>query len=205
MDYVESLETIIPGTQGRVLGVLARTDSEMTMRRVAQLAGISPNRAVAVLRRLVSLGVVERREAGAAALVRLRSENEAARILRKLADLHESVLERLRLEAADIEPSPASLVVFGSFATGQARVGSDVDVLALPPPGVPADDPRWVDSLGRWCDRAARISGNPVNPVVASAEELPELLGRPGSVWQAARRDGVLLLGRDLGDLGKAR
>ena len=66
MDYVESLETIIPGTQGRVLGVLARTDSEMTMRRVAQLAGISPNRAVAVLRRLVSLGVVERREAGAA-------------------------------------------------------------------------------------------------------------------------------------------
>src|SRR5260221_1903790 len=95
MDYVRSVEVVIPGVQGRVLGVLARSDAELTMRTVGKLAGVSSNRAAAVLNHLVSLGLVERREAGSAALVRLARDNEAARAVLALAGLRETVIRQL--------------------------------------------------------------------------------------------------------------
>jgi hypothetical protein len=205
VDYVRPLEAVIPGVQGRVLGVLARTEAELTMRTVARLAGASLNQAVYVLNRLVSLGLVQRREVGPAALVTLVRDNEAARALLALAGLHEAVLGRLRVEAMRIDPAPASLVVFGSFATGDALQDSDIDVLAVPPAGLAGDDPGWVDALGRWQDRARLIAGNPVNLVQASVGELPALLGRSGSVWEGASRHGVLIAGTALADLAAGR
>jgi hypothetical protein len=44
MDYRRPVEDLIPGVQGKVLGVLARTDTDLTMRAVAELAGVSPQR-----------------------------------------------------------------------------------------------------------------------------------------------------------------
>ena len=99
MDYVNPVEALIPGVQGRVLTVLARTEAELTMRSVAELAGVSANQATVVLNRLVRLGLVERRDVGAAALVRLVRENEAARSVLSLVDLRQGVLARLAGEA----------------------------------------------------------------------------------------------------------
>jgi predicted nucleotidyltransferase len=205
VEYVSSVESIVPGAQGRVLGVLARTEAELTMRTVARLAGVSANQATAVLARLASLGLVQRREAGRAALVALVRENEAARAVVALANLREAVLARLRDEAAAIQPAPASLVVFGSFATGTAHADSDLDVLVVLAAGVRPDDSRWLDSLGRWSDRAGRIAGNPVNLVQATPDEMPDLLSRPGTVWDDAVQHGVVLVGAALRDLGPAR
>src|SRR5438105_526853 len=197
MDYLRPVEAVIPGVQGRLLGVLARTETELTMRSAAELAGVGANQAAVVLNRLVSLGLVERREAGRAALVALTRDNDAARAVVALASLMESTLERLRREAETIRPTPYSLVIFGSFAAGTARAASDLDVLAVRPPGVPEGDPGWVTTLGRWGDRATRITGNPVNLVEVAAEEVPALLRRPGSVWESIARNHLLLLGDD--------
>jgi predicted nucleotidyltransferase len=205
VDYVRPVEAVIPGAQGRVLGVLSRTETELTMRTVARLAGVSVSRAADVLNRLVSLGLVERREAGPSALVALAHDNEAARAVLALAGLRDAVVTRLRLEARTVEPVPASLVVFGSFPIGEAREGSDIDVLAVRAAGVRADNPGWVDSVGRWVDRAREIAGNPVNLLEASLDEMPELLGRRGSVWEAAAQNGVLLAGDVLDDLRSRR
>ena len=202
MDYVRPVEVVIPGVQGRVLGVLARTETELTMRTVAELAGVSTNRATVVLNRLVSLGLVQRRDVGSAALVALARDNEAARAVVALAGLREAVLSQLRLETTTIDPVPASLVIFGSFATGEARISSDIDVLAVRPAGVRGDDGQWVDSLGRWVDRAARIVGNPINLLEASLDDIQDLIRHPGSVWEEAARHGVLLAGAELLDIG---
>jgi hypothetical protein len=78
MDYDPPIEAVVPGVRGRVLGVLARADGELTMRSVAERAGISVNRAVSVLNQLIALGL--RRSA---ALVRLDRDNEAANIVRR--------------------------------------------------------------------------------------------------------------------------
>ena len=92
------------------------------------------------LNRLVRLGLVERRDVGAAALVRLVRENEAARSVLVLVDLHRVVLARLVGEAKKIRPGPACLVVFGSFARGETHENSDIDVLAVPPSHAQGDD-----------------------------------------------------------------
>jgi hypothetical protein len=60
------LEALIPGSHGRVLAVLAKTDAELTMRTVAKLSGTSIGSASGVLNHLAHLGLVERREVGSA-------------------------------------------------------------------------------------------------------------------------------------------
>jgi hypothetical protein len=44
MDYVEPVEALLPGVQGKVLGVLARNEAELSVRAVARLARVSPSR-----------------------------------------------------------------------------------------------------------------------------------------------------------------
>ena len=195
MDYVNPVEALIPGVQGRVLTVLARTEAELTMRSVAELAGVSANQATVVLNRLVRLGIVERRDVGASALVRLVRENEAARSVLSLVDLRQGVLARLAGEARKIRPAPACLVVFGSFARGDAHENSDIDVLAVPPSEAQVDDGRWTAALGQWSDRAARIAGNPVNLLEATMDELPKLVRREREPWRTIVEEGVVLVG----------
>jgi predicted nucleotidyltransferase len=175
------------------------------MRAVADLAGVSPQQASVVIGRLVEFGVVVRRDVPPASLVRLATDNLAAQAVLSIANLRYSVLDRLTELASGIVPAPASLVVFGSFARGEASPGSDIDVLAVRPVGLPGDADNWTDSLGRWADQATRAVGNPVNLIEAAAEEIPALLRRKGpSVWQDAARDGIVLAGSPLADLAKA-
>lgn len=204
MDYARPVQAVLPGVRGEVLAVLAATEAELTMRSVATLAGVSVNRAVSVLNELVGLGLVRRRDVGRSALVSLDRENEAARLVAALAGVRDAVLRRLRQGARAIRPAPASLVVFGSFAAGTAISDSDVDVLAVRASDVPEDNGEWLDSLGRWVDRAARITGNPVNLLLVGESEVPDLLDRRGSVWGEAAQNGIVLAGSALHDLAAA-
>ncbi len=205
MDYSAPVEALLPGVQGKVLGVLARNDAELSMRAVARLAGVSPQQSSVVLGHLIDLGIVERRDVPPVALVRLSPDNVAAQTVAALAGLRQTVLDRLSELAASIRPAPASLVVFGSFARGQAGPASDLDVLVVRAAGVSGDDDGWTDSLGAWSDRARRIVGNPINLVEASVDELLELLGRPApSLWSEIASDGVVLLGAPINTVGVA-
>lgn len=205
MDYRRPVETLIPGVQGRVLGVLARTRTDLTMRAVAELAGVSPQQASVVIGKLVDLGVVDRRDVPPASLVRLAPDNLAAQGVISIANLRGVALERLKELAAHITPAPASLIVFGSFARGEASPESDIDVLAVRPAGLSGDADNWTDSVGQWAERATRVVGNPVNLIEAAVEEIPALLGGKGSsVWQDAAREGIVLTGSTLAELAKA-
>jgi predicted nucleotidyltransferase len=195
MDFRDPVEAVIPGAQGRVLTVLARTEAELTMRAVAELAGVSANQTTVVLNRLVRLGLVERRDVGSAGLVRLIRDNEAARAVLALADLQRGVLARLAGEARKIRPAPACLVVFGSFARGDAHENSDIDVLAVRPLGPKVDDGQWTTALGLWTDRASRIAGNPLNLLDVTMVELSSLVRREREPWRTIVEEGVVLVG----------
>jgi len=196
VDYSRPLEAVIPGTAGKVLGVLARTHAELPIRRVAQLGGVSRDRASIEIRRLVFLGIVSRREVAGASLVKLERTNAAAMALLALADARSTAIARLSELAKSIEPAPASLALFGSFARGTDDAESDLDVLAVRSDEVEPDDPSWLDSFGNWQDLARVVVGNPVNVIETSRHELPAL-ARTRSLWRTIVDGAVTLAGEE--------
>ena len=174
MDFVEPVQAVIPGAQGRILGVLVETAAELNVRTIARLSGVSLAQASRVLPKLVELGLVERREAPPSALFRLVAENIAARFVRGLAGARQAVLEELGQMAQELSPTPVSVIVFGSFARGEADSQSDLDVVVVRPVDVDQDDEPWTTAVERWRLGARRLTGNAVEVIE---------VGQPGVVF----------------------
>src|SRR5438105_11973826 len=114
MDFAAPVQALIPGTQGRILAVLAQTSAELNLRTLARLSGVSLAQASRVMPHLVELGVVQRRDVPPAALFRLVEDHVVARAVLAVARARTTVLDELGRTAADISPVPLSVIVFGS-------------------------------------------------------------------------------------------
>ncbi len=204
MDYLRAVEALIPGARGQVLSALTRSTSPQTIRQVSLSAGVSWSQTAQVIEDLAGLGIVERRPTPGAILIRLAPGNVAAGLVQALTDLRTPAIEGLRHEAASITPAPLSLIAFGSFARGEARRDSDVDVLAVHDPlAAPggAEEDLWMQSIGRWVGAAGGITGNAVHLIDLDRSELRPS-GRKGAAWlRDASKDGVVIAGRSLRDL----
>lgn len=202
MDYLRPVEALIPGAQGRVLATLARAGAPLNLRTVARLAGISAGQASRVLPRLVELGIVRRTEVPPAALFELPARNFVAQLVHNLLDAHRVLLQEMRKTAAKLRPAPASMVLFGSAATGQARAGSDIDILIVRPMDA-TDDDAWTTSVMKWAAHIREFSGNPVNVLDENEQDIPRLLRSRRSLWQSIQSQGILLAGKPLDELAK--
>lgn len=205
MNFRRPVEAVIPGVQGRILAVLAETTAELNLRTIARLADVSPAQASRVLPLLVTLGLVERREAPPSALFALVEDHVAVRAVRVLSRSRDVVLEQLGTLARKIDPRPVSAVVFGSLARGEADAASDLDVVMVRPAGVREDDESWVASTEAWRAAGRRLTGNPVQLLEVDEAELARRLRRPTSLWADVIRDGVTVFGSPLEELGSRR
>jgi hypothetical protein len=230
VDYLHAVQALFPGARGHVLAALTRDTSLRTLRQVALAAEVSWSQTAQVIDDLADLGIVDRRQTPGAILVRLVPGNVVADLVRSMTDLRVPVIDTLRRAAVDIAPAPLSLTLFGSFARGEARRDSDVDVVAVHPSlGSPGDgfgggygfgtgagsgfaagsgyggsgddhSAGWPDSIGRWVERATAVVGNRVNLVDLGEEELQT--GRWPAEWLGqAAKEGVALAGRPLAEL----
>ena len=202
MDFRRPVEALIPDAQGRILGALTRTTEDLTLTTLADLSGVSLAHAARIVPRLVELGVVERREVPPAVLVRLVPDNLAARLLLSLADLRHTLLDELRKGAGKIDPPPANVTLFGSFARGDDHAASDIDVVVVRPSKISGDDAAWLESISGWEQSVRRISGNAVNRIEVSEDEVPKLMRSRRPLWQAIRQEGVVLHGTPLAEIG---
>lgn len=199
------MQSVIPGAQGRILAVLAGTTAELNLRTIARLSGVSIAQASRVLPALVELGMVERREAPPSALFGLVGEHIASQTVLALTRARESVLEDLGRMAAGLSPPPASVIMFGSFARGEADAQSDLDVVIVRPVEVEDDDETWLAGVERWRRHAHRLVGNRVEVIEVNEPELGRSLRGRGPLWADVARDGVVLFGRQLADLKRRR
>ena len=195
MDFRSPVEAVIGGTRGRLLAVLAETTAPLTLRRLARLANVSPAQASRVMPQLVELGLVERSEVPPASQFVLGRENVAARFVLRLAGSREAALEEISAAAGEIEPTPVSVIVFGSVARGEADDQSDVDVVVIRPDDVDEDDERWSESVDHWRRRAASITGNQVELLEVAASEAGRKLRGRSELWQGIKRDGITVHG----------
>lgn len=116
-----------------VLRALRDSREGMSGRAVARAAGVNHQACAAGLKRLESLGIIQRQGAGKTQLVRLNFNHFLVKeallpLLRRERDLQAQIRELIRNE---LKTSALSATIFGSTARGEAEPGSDIDVLVL--------------------------------------------------------------------------
>lgn len=201
MDFVRPLQSVIPGVQGRILAVLAETTAELNLRSIAGLARVSEAQASRVLPGLVSLGLVERKEAPPSALFRLVREHIAAGPVLALSRSRDRMIEEMRSIAEGLPTEPTAVILFGSFARAQANEESDIDTLLVRPLGVDESDEAWSSTVQQWIEQVAEVSGNRVEVLEVGEADIPARLNSRRSVWQDIRRDGLVVYGPSLESL----
>lgn len=89
------------------------------------------------------------------------------------------------------------VIVYGSWARGQAAAGSDVDVLVVVEECLPVTRElyrRWDEEPVSWAD-SPHEEGRPVEPHFV---HLPPAGEVPSGTWAEAALDGIVLFDRDL-------
>jgi len=188
MDFVRPIEAVIPGVQGRVLAVLAETSAELNLRTVARLSGVSLAQVSRVLPGLVELGLVERREVPPSSLFRLVPEHVAAVPLVSLARARDGAVEEMGHAAAALAVAPVSVIVFGSFARGEADAESDIDAVFVRPASLDESDEVWSAS---------------VEVLEVGSDEIGARLRSKQPVWHDIRREGIVVHGQALNKLAE--
>lgn len=201
MDFRRPVEAVIPGVQGRILAVMAETTALLNLRTIARLAEVSPAQASRVLPELVTLGLVERREAPPSALFALVEDHVAVRAVRALSRCRDVALDEIGALARGMDPSPCSIIVFGSLARGEADAASDLDVVLVRPAGVGENDESWVSSADAWRTAVQRLTGNRIQVLEIDQAEVAHRLRRPTSLWADVIRDGITVYGSRLDEL----
>ena len=198
MDFRHPVAATIPGAQGRVIAALLGTSGEINLRTVARVAGVSIAQASRVLPGLVDLGMIERREIPPSSLFRLVPEHVATRALRALADSRKIVMAEMGQAAAEISPSPISVIAFGSFTRGDSEPDSDIDVIMVRPIGIDADDDSWTRTMESWRTVVGRVAGSTVEILDVDADSVAGKLSGGSQLWRDVRRDGQVVFGKGL-------
>ena len=201
MDYTRPVQALIPGAQGQILGVLAETTAQLNLTTLSRLAGVSLAQASRVLPELVHLGLVERVEAPPSALFRLMDESLVGRLVRSMTDLRYRALGAVGDCTALHKPRPELVVVFGSFARGEADADSDLDVVIVRPADIDDSDSVWAESIVTLNQDLARTLGNPVNILEVGAKELERRLKSRSELWRSIRNEGIVVYGDAPGSL----
>ena len=97
------------------------------------------------------------------------------------------------------------MVVFGSFARGEADAESDIDTVFVRPLDVDDSDEAWADSVDEWRSRIRRISGNPVEVIEVDTDTIGTRLASRQSVLRDIRREGIVVHGRSFDELAEVR
>jgi predicted nucleotidyltransferase len=198
MDLQHPLRTVVPGVDGDVLVVLARTRAPLTGNKVSQLAGRSYSQVRAVLHRLVDDGLAVRERHGQAFTYVLNRDHIAAPAIEHLARAHQLVEERIRDTATSWSIPPLSVTVFGSFARRDGTPDSDIDVLLVRPDGTPFDEPSWAQQRYELATAVQRWTGNPAQIIDLSVSELRSAAGGGEPLVEQLRADARTVFGEDV-------
>jgi predicted nucleotidyltransferase len=195
MDFSRPITSVIPGVQGKLLDAIACLGRSVTSGQAASIAKVSENQASKVLRELATLGILDRTDAGNAALYQLSPTNVAASVVRDLCELRYRLFEKIReLSAPMVHEEPNIwIAVFGSTARGDSTSASDIDLMVVRPDLINIADRRevWDRLVFEFSQSIASLAGNPVNPVEYWRSEVD--LGKP--FWKEVLRDNVTIAG----------
>jgi predicted nucleotidyltransferase len=200
VDFRQPVEAVIPGAQGKLLAVFAETTAGLSVRTAARLSGVSLAQTSRILPELATLGILDRTEIPPSTVYQLVEENAASRAIRSLARSRDRVLSELGELAKSMVIPPVSIIVFGSFARGEAGRESDVDIVMVRGSCVDASS-EWSEGLDEWRRSARRLTGNEVEVMEVDEFDVSLRLRSRRPVWQDIRREGIVVFGKTLQEL----
>ena len=200
VDFRQPVEAVIPGAQGKLLAVFAETTAGLSVRTAARLSGVSLAQTSRILPELATLGILDRTEIPPSTVYQLVEENAASRAIRSLARSRDRVLSELGELAKLMVIPPVSIIVFGSFARGEAGRESDVDIVMVRGSCIDASS-EWSEGLDEWRRSARRLTGNEVEVMEVDEFDVSLRLRSRRPIWQDIRREGIVVFGKTLQEL----
>lgn len=193
----QPLHDLFGGSRSKLLGVLLETDRELSIRRLAELAGVAPSTASAALDELERAHIVEGREIAGARLYRLNPEHYAVEPLRRVLEAARGIEDDLvELVHRMLEGGPPlAVILFGSTARGEEGA-ADIDLLVVAPDE--EDRERWLEQVPDVGHAAGRLVGKSVE-VLPTRRPTRTDLRRP--FWREVLREGRVLSGTPLSEL----
>ena len=196
MDFRSPLRVVTPTLDGDVLRVVAAAEREFSGREVHRLVGHSSENGVRkALARLVEQGVVRSRRVGASTMYSFNRDHVAAPWIEGLLGVRDQIAERLRAQIKGWTVRPVVAAMFGSAARGEARPGSDMDILLVRPTG--ADEDAWEAQVDALVEAATRWTGNDTRPLVIGEDDLTHGVQNE-RVMADVLADGIELAGSSL-------
>jgi len=64
------------------------------------------------------------------------------------------------------------------------------------------EDEEWIDGIETWRVTSSAVAGNPVEVLEFGRSEIRRRLGGDGQLWHDVRREGIVVHGLDLNELG---
>jgi predicted nucleotidyltransferase len=181
-----------------VLRVLSGTSVPLNGREIARRAGLVPGHAHRVLAELVSSGLVLSRDHGRANTYEFADPR--SEITLRLRELFAAEVKRRRhiVESlAGQAPEALSIVLYGSEARGEARPGSDTDLLVV----VDRKTRRLESRVSETCARLAAEHQFALSWLVADVDELREWHAEGNEFLVSVLIEGLTLAGKPLGRL----
>lgn len=192
------MQLVTPTVDGDVLAALARAERSFTpgeLHRLIATHSLSGIRKA--LTRLTHQGIVEVEARGHASVYALRRAHLAAPAIIELANLRQTLIQRLRDRIAEFEVEPAYAALFGSAARDTMRVDSDLDLFLVRRDEL--DDASiglWERDVHELSRQATAWTGNDTRVFELSMHDVASGLADGNDpVLDSIREDGIHLAG----------
>ena len=203
MNLASPLRTLIPSLESAVLEVLVRTESQMSPTQIARLAPRGSRQGLTLaLDRLVEHGLVVAEPANHGYGYRFNRGHVLAETVFGGIRAKTELVERLESAIATLDPQPMHVALFGSVARGDGDEGSDIDLFVLISSSVDVrDDEDWKRQLRRLEDDVLVWTGNRLEPLVLTFDDLVQAVGDEEPIVDSLLADAIGLHGPPLREL----
>lgn len=186
----------------KILRFLVQSQSQSNGREIAKNVGLSHVKAHTALKDLTRQGVVSMRSAGSALVYWLNEDHFLVKeIIRPVFEKEEGLFEHVcRLILKQISPPrPLSMILFGSFAKGNASADSDIDVVII----YPRSKSKTVISkeLSEAEKKITSFFGNRLSGVPLSIDEFLKKLKAKDAFIHEIIRGGKVIYGKSITEL----
>lgn len=181
-----------------ILRVLCQSPAPLNGREIARRTGLGQPHVWSVLRDLTSLGLLTARDLGRAKAYELANpDGPLVRELRQLFRAEDQRYTELLQNLSAGVPGLVSLILFGSEARGEAKPGSDTDLLFVVTEKTEELEARVRDN----CSRLAEWYGLALSWHLADLGEVRDWSAGGDELWRSVLTDGITLTGKPVREL----